>query len=167
GATGGIWRSTDGGASFAAVSDDQVDLAVGSLAFARSNPAIVFAGMGDSKSGYLGSGVLKSTDAGQTWARVSNATLPTPGTTTKIDVDPTNASRVYVAQYSRLATDKVTSGGLYVSNDGGVNWTRMLAGAARDIIINPSDRRILFGGFARLDADNDPPMRVVQSTDAG
>ncbi|MFL6214183.1 MAG: WD40/YVTN/BNR-like repeat-containing protein [Blastocatellia bacterium] len=166
-ATGGIWRSTDGGASFAAVSDDQVDLAVGSLAFARSNPAIVYAGMGDSKSGYLGSGVLKSTDAGQTWARVSNATLPTPGTTARIEVDPTNASRVYVAQYSRLATDKVTSGGLYVSNDGGINWTKMLEGAARDIVINPADRRILFGGFARLDADNDPPMRVVQSTDAG
>jgi photosystem II stability/assembly factor-like uncharacterized protein len=166
-ATGGIWRSTDSGASFAAVSDDQVDLAVGSLAFARSNPAIVYAGMGDSKSGYLGSGVLRSTDAGQTWARVSNATLPTPGTTAKVEVDPTNASRVYVAQYSRLATDKVTSGGLYVSNDGGINWTKTLAGAARDVAVNPSDRRILFAGLARLDADTDPPMRVVQSTDAG
>ncbi|HKP13295.1 MAG TPA: hypothetical protein VJZ91_14340, partial [Blastocatellia bacterium] len=166
-ATGGIWRSADGGASFAAVSDDQVDLAVGSLAFARSNPAIVYAGMGDSKSGYLGSGVLKSTDAGQTWARVSNATLPSPGTIAKIDVDPASASRVYVALYSRLATDKVMSGGFYVSSDGGVNWTKTLTGAARDIVVNPSDRRVLFGGLARLDADNDPPMRVVQSTDAG
>jgi photosystem II stability/assembly factor-like uncharacterized protein len=166
-ATGGIWRSTNGGASFVAVADNQVDLAVGSLAFARSQPTTVYAAMGDSKLGYLGSGVLKSTDAGLTWARVSNATLPSPGTASKIDVDPTNANRVYVAQYTRLAANKVTSSGFYVSSDGGVNWTRTLAGAARDIVIDPSNRRVLFGGLSRLDADSDPPMRVVRSTDAG
>ncbi|MEW6213417.1 MAG: hypothetical protein AB1631_34300, partial [Acidobacteriota bacterium] len=44
--TGGLWRSTNGGASFAPVSDDQVDLAVGSLSFSKSDPQIVYAGMG-------------------------------------------------------------------------------------------------------------------------
>ena len=165
--TGGIWRSTDSGATFIPASDNQVDLAVGSLAFAWNKPAIVYAGMGDSKIGYLGSGVLKSTDAGLTWARVSNATLPSPGTISKIEVDPTNQNRVYVAQYSRLATDKVTSSGLYVSSDGGVSWTKTLTGAARDIVVDSANPRILFGGLSRLDADNDPPMRVVRSTDAG
>jgi photosystem II stability/assembly factor-like uncharacterized protein len=165
--TGGIWRSTDSGATFIAVSDDQVDLAVGSLAFAKNRPTTVYAGMGDSKIGYLGSGVLKSTDAGATWTRVSNTTLPSPGTIAKIDVDPTNQNRLYAAQYSRLASDKVTSSGLYVSSDGGVNWTKTLSGAARDIVINPTNPRILFGGLSRLDADNDPPMRVVRSTDSG
>jgi len=165
--TGGIWRSTDSGASFVPVSDNQVDLAVGSLAFAKNKPTLVYAGMGDSKLGYLGSGVLKSTDAGLTWARVSNTTLPSPGTIAKLEVDPTNSNRLYVAQYSRLATDKVTSSGLYVSSDGGVNWTKTLSGAARDIVIDPSNPRILFGGLSRLDADNDPPMRVARSTDAG
>src|SRR5205085_6069069 len=126
-ATGGIWRSTDGGASFVAVSDDQSELAVGSLAFARSQPAVVYAGMGDSKLGYLGSGLLKSTNGGATWTRVSNATLPSPGTISKVEVDPTNSNRVYVAQYSRLATDKVTSSGLYVSDDGGASWTPVVA----------------------------------------
>ena len=48
--TGGIWRSVDGGANFAPVGDDQVDLAVGWIAFAPSNPAIVYAGMGDMRS---------------------------------------------------------------------------------------------------------------------
>ncbi|HJQ25766.1 MAG TPA: hypothetical protein VKA60_17740 [Blastocatellia bacterium] len=165
--TGGIWRSTDGGASFVAVSDDQSELAVGSLAFAKSNPSVVYAGMGDSKLGYLGSGVLKSTDAGATWARVSNATLPAPGTISKLEVDPTNANRVYVAQYSRLATDKVTSSGLYISDDGGASWTKGLAGAARDVVVDPNNRRIVFAGLSRLDADNDPPMRVARSTDTG
>src|SRR6185295_15516087 len=49
--TGGIWRSTDGGESFIPVSDDQVDLAVGSIAFSKSNPSIAYAGMGDTKLG--------------------------------------------------------------------------------------------------------------------
>jgi photosystem II stability/assembly factor-like uncharacterized protein len=165
--TGGIWRSSDGGASFVAVSDDQSELAVGSLAFARSRPATVYAGMGDSTGGYLGSGVLRSTDAGLTWARVSNATLPSPGTISKLEVDPANPNRVYIAQYSRLATDHVTSSGLYVSNDGGVSWTRLLGGAARDVVVDPADSNIIFAAFSRLDADNDPPMRVMRSTDAG
>lgn len=165
--TGGIWRSGNGGTSFVPVSDDQVDLAVGSLAFAKNRPATVYAGMGDSKLGYLGSGVLRSTDAGLTWARVSNNSLPSPGTISKIEVDPTNQNRVYVAQYSRLATDKVVSSGFYVSSDGGVNWTKTLAGAARDIVIDPSDPRRLLGGLSRLNEDNPPSMRVVRSTDAG
>src|SRR5262249_42197912 len=58
-ATGGIWRSTDSGETFAPVSDDQVDLAVGYIAFSKSNPSIAYAGMGDTNGGYLGNGVLK------------------------------------------------------------------------------------------------------------
>jgi hypothetical protein len=49
--TGGIWRSTDSGESFVPVSDDQVDLTVGSIVFSRSNPIIAYAGMGDMKGG--------------------------------------------------------------------------------------------------------------------
>lgn len=80
-ATGGIWRSTDGGAHFVPVSDSQVDLAVGSLAFAPSNSSTVCAGMGDGPgNGYLGTGVLKSTDAGVSWTRINDSTLPAEGT---------------------------------------------------------------------------------------
>ena len=92
--TGGIWRSTDAGDSFVPVSDDQVDLAVGSLAFSKSNPSIVYAGMGDTKVGYLGSGVLKSTDEGSTWVRVSNSSLPSPGTISKLEIDSANPNRL-------------------------------------------------------------------------
>ncbi len=106
--TGGIWRSTDGGAHFTPVSDSQTDLAVGGLAFAKSNSQIVYAGMGDAPdSVYFGTGVLKSTDAGLTWTKVSaqcasNAPtcLPTYGTTWKIETDANDANRVYIAQRS-------------------------------------------------------------------
>jgi photosystem II stability/assembly factor-like uncharacterized protein len=164
--TGGLWRSTNAGTSFAPVSDDQVDLAVGSIAFAKSDTSVVYAGMGDIKLGYLGSGVLKSTDAGRTWARINNKSLPSPGTVAKIEVDAANPDRVYVAQFSRLSGSTVTSSGLYVSSDGGVNWTRTFEGSARDVVISPSDRRTIYLGATQKESI-DPPPGLYRSTDSG
>jgi photosystem II stability/assembly factor-like uncharacterized protein len=158
--TGGIWRSTDGGTNFVPVSDAQVDLAVGSIAFAKSNPSIVYAGMGDLGNGYFGTGVLKSTDAGATWTRVSNNSLPSLGTTAEIEVDPTNPNRVYVLQATRtLATsytdvnpdNTVYRNGFYLSLDGGVNWQRTLAGRPRDLAIHPTNPSILYLGMTLVD----------------
>ena len=165
--TGGIWRSTDGGDSFVPVSDDQVDLAVGSLAFSKSNPSLAYAGMGDTKLGYLGSGVLKSTDEGKTWRRVSNTSLPSPGTIAKLEIDPSNPDKLYVAQYSRLAGGKITSSGVCLSVDGGVNWKRVLAGAPRDVVIHPGDSQVVYAGLSQIDKDADPPLGLYRSTDAG
>lgn len=165
--TGGIWRSTDAGASFIPVSDDQTDLEVGFLAFSKSTPSIAYAGMGDTKLGYLGSGVLKSTDEGASWVRVSNNTLPAPGSIARLEVDPANPNRLYVAQYSVASGSKVTSGGVYLSTDGGVNWTKVLAGSARDVILDPSNSRNVYAGLSRIDPDVDPPFGLYHSTDGG
>jgi photosystem II stability/assembly factor-like uncharacterized protein len=165
--TGGIWRSTDAGETFTPVSDEQVDLAVGSIVFSNSNPLVAYAGMGDTKLGYLGSGVLKSTDEGSTWQRVSNNSLPSPGSISKVEVDPANPNRVYAAQYSRVSGSKVTSSGVYVSTDGGVNWIRTLAGAPRDLIINPAAPNIIYAGLSRIEKDSDPAFGLYRSTNAG
>ncbi|HEV7904671.1 MAG TPA: Calx-beta domain-containing protein [Pyrinomonadaceae bacterium] len=143
--TGGIWRSTVGGKNFVPVSDEQVDLAVGWISFAPGNPAIVYAGMGDIDYEYLGSGVLKSTDAGATWARVSNSSLP-DGATARIEVDPANSERVYLAQYMTRdrATNTSLASGFFISTDGGVNWTKTLAGQARDVVIHPTNPQTLY-----------------------
>jgi photosystem II stability/assembly factor-like uncharacterized protein len=166
-ATGGIWRSVDGGISFAPSSDDQVDLAVGSIAFSKSNPSTVYAGMGDTKLGYLGSGVLKSTNEGRSWSRVSNSSLPSPGTISKLAVDPSDPNRVYVAQYAKLTKEKVTSSGFYASTDGGVNWDRTQSGAPRDLAIDVSDPSTLYLGLSRIEKDTDPPFGLYRSTDRG
>jgi photosystem II stability/assembly factor-like uncharacterized protein len=165
--TGGIWRSTDSGDTFIPVSDDQVDLAVGSIAFSKSNPSIAYAGMGDTKLGYLGSGVLKSTDSGDTWVRVSNSSLPSPGTTSKIEIDAGDPNQLYVAQYVRVSQNKQTSSGIYVSTDGGVNWTRTLGGGGRDVVIDPSNSRNVYAGIHRIDPDKDPQPGLYRSTDRG
>ena len=161
--TGGIWRSTDAGKNFAPVSDSQVDLAVGSIAFARSNPNIVYAAMGDGQGFYLGSGVLKSTDAGQSWTRVSNDSLPTPGITLKIEVDPTNPNRLYLAQ--NLAFSDV--GGLYLSTDGGVNWKRTLVDWISDVAISPVNSQIVYAGAGTPIQDGDAAAGLYRSMDGG
>ncbi len=165
--TGGIWRSTDAGASFIPVSDDQADLEVGYLAFSKSTPSIAYAGMGDTKIGYLGSGVLKSTDEGASWVRVSNTTLPSPGSIARLEVDPANPNRLYVAQYSVASGSKPTSGGVYLSTNGGVNWTKVLAGAAREVILDPSNSLNVYAGLSRIDPDVDPAFGLYHSTDGG
>ncbi|HEY9282486.1 MAG TPA: DUF4214 domain-containing protein, partial [Pyrinomonadaceae bacterium] len=173
--TGGIWRSADGGANFAPVSDSQVDLAVGALAFAPSNPSVVYAGMGDLDNSYVGTGILKSTDAGQTWARVNGPTFPDQGFITDIAVDPTNPDRVYVTQDLSLIPGGMPTtgyaflaGGVIVSNDGGGSWQRTLRGRARNLAIHPTNPQIIYAAVRIMD----PPTTggtpgVFKSTDAG
>ena len=171
--TGGIWRSIDGGANFTAVSDAQVDLAVGAIAFAPSNPNIVYAGMGDMHTccDYLGSGVLRSTDAGQTWTRVNNGSLPQPGSVGDIEVDPTNPNKIYLALYRFLDSSTANSfpyGGVYVSIDGGVNWIRRLAGLPRDLAINPSNTQMIYVAMRGVGTSGDGGIGgLYRSTDGG
>lgn len=165
--TGGIWRSTDGGGRFVPVTDDQVDLAVGSIAFSKSNPAIVYSGMGDTKNNYLGTGVLKSTDAGQTWVRINNSTLPAPATVAKIEVAPDNPNRVYLAQFARQVGDRLFSAGFYLSTDGGVNWNRTLPGLPRDLVIDQANPQTLYLAMLRVDQSGNPPPGLYRSTDGG
>jgi photosystem II stability/assembly factor-like uncharacterized protein len=133
-ATGGIWRSENRGGRFVPVSDHIVGLSVGSIAFSQTAPNIVYAGMGDPVFGYLGHGVLLSTDTGLTWKRINDSSLPSPCTISKIDVDRDNPQRVYVAQHARIGTE-LTSG-FYLSTDGGKSWNRTLRGEVCDAAIN-------------------------------
>ena len=167
-ATGGVWRSTDGGANFTPTTDGQVDLAVGSIAFAPANNSIVYAGMGDKASGYLGTGVLKSTDGGQTWARVSNQTLPAQSRISSILVDAADPNRVYVAQYASRTGNTLFSSGFFYSTDGGVNWTRTLAGLPRDLVRHPTQPNTYYLAMQRVDGG--APIStggVYKSIDAG
>ncbi|MDD5543659.1 MAG: hypothetical protein PHX83_10845 [Acidobacteriia bacterium] len=165
--TGGVWRSADGGASFAPMTDSQVDLAVGSIAFSPSNSSIVYAAMGDLVGGYLGSGVLKSTDAGLSWTRVSNSSLPAPGLSSRIAVDPTNPNNVYLAQFLEQVGGTNFSSGFFLSTDGGVNWSRTFIGLPTDLAISPADPHTLYLGMARVDQSGGLPAGVYKSADSG
>ncbi|HLM56629.1 MAG TPA: Calx-beta domain-containing protein, partial [Pyrinomonadaceae bacterium] len=171
GATGGIWRSADGGVNFAPVSDNQIDLPVSWISFAPSNPSTVYAAMGDIDSAYLGAGVLKSLDAGQTWARVSNSTLP-DGIAARLAVDPSNPQRVYLAQNvtKDRSTNATLASGFFISTDGGVNWARTFAGQMRDLVLHPTNPQTIYAtvgtrGFATADLGSAPGL--YRSNDSG
>jgi len=170
GATGGIWRSTDGGDNFVPVSDDQIDLAVGSIAFAPSDPSIVYAGMGDVTGGYMGTGVLKSVDSGQTWKPISNESLPAPGTISKVLVEPSDASRVYLTQYAYRASTgqgEVYASGFFVSSDGGKTWIKTLTGLPRDMVHHPTNPGTLYVSMATTFSEQPPSAGLYKSTDGG
>jgi photosystem II stability/assembly factor-like uncharacterized protein len=170
GATGGIWRSADGGTNFAPVSDDQVDLAVGSIAFAPSNASIVYAGMGDVAGGYMGTGVLKSLDGGRSWRRISDESLPAPGTIGNIAVDPTDPDRVYITQYSyRAATGEgeIYASGFFLSEDGGRSWRKTSTGLPRDLAHHPTNPRTLYLSMSTTFAPSPPSAGVYKSVDGG
>jgi|SRR5215213_148427 len=170
GATGGIWRSTDGGNHYDPVSDDQVDLAVGSIAFAPSNASIVYAGMGDVAGGYMGTGVLKSIDGGRTWRRVSGPTLPAPGLIANVAVEPSNPDCVYVTQYSYRASTgqgEVFASGFFLSTDGGVTWRKTLTGLPRDLVHHPTNANTLYLSVADKFSPTAPSAGVYRSTDGG
>jgi hypothetical protein len=113
-ANGGVWESFDRGASWAPRTDYQRTLTVGALAYDPSAPATVYCGTGEGDWwSWLGVGILRSTDGGTTWSTLCTAPFVGDGFYSLV-VDPARSQRLYAG----------TRGGLWVSTDGGVNWTR-------------------------------------------
>jgi hypothetical protein len=126
-ANGGIWESFDRGASWAPRTDYQATLAVGAIAFDRTNPKIVFGGLGEGNWWWwLGTGVIRSTDGGTTWSPIATAPFVGQGFFDLV-VDPANGQHLLAA----------TTGGLYVSTNGGVNWTQRRSARTFSISIAP------------------------------
>jgi photosystem II stability/assembly factor-like uncharacterized protein len=146
--TGGIWRSTNGGGKFVPVIDTLADLSVGAIAFAPSNPNIVYAGLGEDR---YGPGLLKSTDAGATWNAVAGS-LPARSKTKKLLVDPLDENTLWLLQAGALSNEGslVIRSSLYKSTDGGATWTASFSGVATDVLIASDDGRTLLLGATRF-----------------
>ena len=98
GASGGIWKSEDGGEYWDPVFEGQTDHSIGTLAVAPSDPLVVWAGTGEPhirSNVSLGTGVYKSTDGGETWRHMGLGDAG-PTRTSKIVIHPTNSDIVYV-----------------------------------------------------------------------
>ncbi len=125
-ASGGVWKTTDGGKTFVPVFDDQPVQAIGALAIAPSDPKTVWAGTGEAwtirDADVQGDGVYKSTDGGATW---KNMGLPDAGRISRIIVHPTNPDIVFVAVLGRT-TGPQEDRGVYRTTDGGATWKRVL-----------------------------------------
>ena len=151
-ASGGIWKTTDGGEHWEPVFDGQVDHSVGALAVAPSDPAIVWAGTGEPhirSNVSLGTGVYKSTDAGRTWRHMG---LGEGGPTrmSRIVVHPHDPDIVYVGALGH-AHGPQQARGVFRTMDGGESWEHVLFvdenTGASSIEMDPSNPRRLFAGM--------------------
>ena len=176
-ATGGVWKSTDKGATFTAVWPAENPQSMGALIITSNGT--LFAGLGEANPGggsitYGGTGVYRSADGGATWQHVG---LTSSGTIGRIAVDPTDPQHIFVA----AAGDLFNPGGergVYESTDNGTTWTRVLNGdndttGAVDLAIDPLNPNRVFA--AMWDHRREPNLRryggvgsgLYRSTDGG
>jgi photosystem II stability/assembly factor-like uncharacterized protein len=148
-ASGGVWKTVDGGATFTPIFDGQGSLSIGALALDPRNSDVLYVGTGEARPGggsitYPGDGVWKTTDGGATWQHLGLDNTIYIG---RIVVDPHNPDNVFVAAMGNLFS-RNTDRGVYRSQDGGRSWTKVLfvsdiAGAV-DLAIDPVDPRRVF-----------------------
>ncbi len=146
-ATGGVWKTTNGGVTFQPVFDDLPGLTVGAIAVGPSNPSIVWVGSGEAnnrQSSSWGTGVYKSDDAGKTWKHMGLADTQAIG---RVVIDPTHPDIVYVAALGHLWGPNAERG-LFKTTDGGKTWTKSLfidndTGVV-DVALDPRSPNILY-----------------------
>lgn len=168
-ASGGLWKSTDGGVSFAYSWGRDLPQGVGAVAVAPNGTIYVGTGEGNPGSAsysFPGNGIYKSTDAGATWTALGLTGTDRIG---RIAVDPNNSNRVFVAAAGKLYQPGGERG-VYRTTDGGATWTQVLAGAntttgAIDVSINPADSNAIY--TAMWDHTRTPAGRVYGGTGSG
>ena len=139
-ASGGVWKSENGGSAWRPVFDEQPTQNIGAIAIQQNNPSVVWVGTGEGNprnSMNLGMGIFKSLDGGRTWQHLG---LEATKTIHRIIIDPMNPEVVYVGAMG----DPWTPGearGLYKTTNGGESWEKILytnnqSGIA-DLIMDP------------------------------
>jgi len=149
-ASGGLWKTIDGGNSWQPVFDDKPVSAIGALATAPSDPNVVWAGTGEPfirSHISIGWGVYRSTDAGKTFTRMG---LENSGRIARIVIHPTNPDIVYIASLGH-AYGPQPDRGIFRTLDGGKTWEKVLfvndSTGASDLVMDPNNPRILFAGM--------------------
>ncbi len=127
-ASGGVWKSVNGGATFKPVFDKQPVQSIGAVTIDPKNAKTIWVGTGESwtrNSVSVGDGVYKSVDGGDNWTNVG---LKDSERIAKILVDPTSTDTVYVCAPGKLWSDS-DDRGVYKTTDGGKTWIKVLKGA--------------------------------------
>ncbi len=175
-ASGGVWKTTNAGATWSAVFQNEGSYSVGALALDPKNPNTIWVGSGESNNqrsvGY-GDGVYRSDDGGRTWRNLGLKTSEHIG---RIVIDPRDTSVVYVAAYGPLWSAGGDRG-LYKTTDGGKTWKKILevsenTGIA-DVAIDPFNSDVILASahqrrrhvFTLIHGG--PESALYKSTDGG
>ncbi len=153
-ASGGVFKTVDGGNNWNPIFDDQPYLSIGSITIDPNNSDRIFVGTGDVNiSGYpfIGDGIYKSENGGTTWTHLG---LEDQRIIAKIAIDPNNSDIIYTATMG-IPFERNNDRGLYKSSDGGTSWNQILflsdeAGTV-DVLIDPANsQRIFAAGWDRI-----------------
>ncbi len=149
-AGGGVWKSSNGGATWEPVFEKQDVAAIGAVAIDPTNERVVWAGTGEANPRNdvsYGDGLYKSTDGAKSWTRVGLAGV---WSISRIAVDPRNAKHVVVGAFGDPFKDS-SDRGVYVTFDGGRTWSKSLylgaSSGASDVAMNPSDPNVVYAGM--------------------
>ncbi|HET7452780.1 MAG TPA: sialidase [Thermoanaerobaculia bacterium] len=150
-ASGGVWRSFDGGTTFKPVFDKEPVQSIGAITIDPSNAKTIWVGTGESwmrNSVSIGDGIYKSTDGGETW---TNMGLPNSEHIVRILVHPKQSDTVYACVPGKLWSDSADRG-LYKTTDGGAHWSLVLKGAnlstgCSSVTMDPKNPDALMAGM--------------------
>lgn len=153
-ASGGVWKTNDGGTNWQPLFDAQPVQSIGALAVSRSDPNVVWAGTGEAHIRShisLGMGVYRSTDAGRNWTLMG---LEKTGRIARIVIHPQDPNTVIVCALGH-AYGPQPERGIYRTTDGGVTWTLAMHvddnTGCSDLAMDPRNPRILYAGMWQLE----------------
>ena len=176
-ASGGLWRTRDGGVNWTPVFDDESASSVSALAMAPSDPNVIWAGTGETfvirPAHAMGDGIYRSTDGGDSWDRKG---LEATGRIGRIEIDPRNPDVVFACALGHTYGPQPERG-VYRTTDGGDSWELVLhvsedAGCI-DLAMDHHNPRILFASFWDVQIDTwgldsgGPDSGVWRSRDGG
>jgi len=175
-ASGGVWKTENGGITFTPVFDGEASYSIGCVTIDPTNPHVVWVGTGENNAqrsvGY-GDGVYKSEDGGKSWKNVGLKASEHVG---RILVHPKDSRIVYVAAQGPLWS-KGGDRGLYKTTDGGKTWKAVLTVSENtgvtDVVMDPRDPDVLLAAawqrrrhvFTLIDGG--PESAIYKSTDGG
>ena len=176
-ASGGVWKTVNGGTSWTPVFDNEGSYSIGYVTLDPKDPFVVWVGTGENNSqrsvGY-GDGVYKSTDGGKSWTRMK--AMQTSEHIGKILIDPRDSNVVYVAAQGPLwgpGGDR----GLYKTSDGGTSWSKVLTisdnTGVTDVVLDPRNPEVLIAAAYQRRRhvwtliDGGPEIALYKSSDGG
>ncbi len=149
-ASGGVWKTKNGGQNWTPIFDEQPTLNIGAVAIQQNNPSVIWAGTGEGNprnSLNLGEGMYKSIDGGKSWIKTG---LDKTSNIHRIFIDPTNPNTVYAGVIGNPYASHPERG-VFKTTDGGMNWEKILytndSSGIGDMIMDPSNPNKLFAAM--------------------
>ena len=146
---GGIWKTTNGGASWSPMSDFLASIAVASMAIDPNNPNVLYVGTGEgfgNQDRIQGAGIFKTTDGGTTWSQLPATANSSWYWVNRLAINPTNSQIILAATLS----------GTWRTTDGGATWSQRFPAATLDLNFDPNNpnKAVASGtGSARYSVD--------------